>query len=192
MPEVHVRTASPPDHDAIAEILAEAYGSFAETAPHYHAWATTPKLWVEDASEVFVAVADDTEEVVGVVVLAMADTPLHESAEPPSNDAGFRLLAVAPHARGRGVARLLVEACLDAARHAGARRVGIFTMDFMDTAQRLYERMGFERRPDLDLLFPAGPGHGFTYDLTADAADHFPPPGPAADEPPWYGDVLRD
>lgn len=192
MPDVTLRAASEADHPAIADILAEGYAPFAETAPHYHAWATTPRLWARDATEVFVAVDDDSGDVVGVVVLALAGTPLHESVDPPSNDAGFRLLAVAPRARGRGVARALVQACLDAARAAGARRVGIFTMDHMTTAQHLYERMGFDRRPDLDVEFPSGPGHGFTYDLTPDAADHFAAPGPAPESPPWYADVLVD
>lgn len=191
MADVTVRTASEADHPAIADILAEGYAPFAETAPLYHAWATTPKLWAQDATEVFVAV-DDTDDVVGVVVLALAGTPLHATVDPPSNDAGFRLLAVAPHARGRGVARKLVQACLDTARAAGARRVGIFTMDYMATAKHLYERMGFVRRPDLDLEFPSGPGHGFTFDLTPDAPDHFAAPGPAPEAPPWYADVLRD
>lgn len=178
------------DHPAVGAILAEAYGDFAQSAPHYLAWARTPRLWADDASAAFVATDEST--VVGVVALALAGSPLHERMDPPNNDAGFRLLAVAPQARGRGVAGLLVQACIDAARAAGARRIGIYSMDFMDTALRLYERLGFDRRPDLDVEFPSGRGRALTIDLVDDAAAHFPPPGPPASPPPWYTDVLVD
>lgn len=187
-----VRPITDADHDAAGTILAEAYGVFASRAPSYHAYASTPAMWVDDATEVFVAVEDATEHVVGVVVLALDGSPLHERVDPPTNDGGFRLLAVTPEARGRGIAHTLVQTCVDAARAAGTRRIGIYTMDFMESAQRLYERMGFDRRPDLDLEFPSGAGHAYTFDLVADAADHFPPPGPPADPLPWYRDAIVD
>lgn len=193
----HIRPIAPADHARVGAILADAYGAFATRAASYHAYARTPAMWVDDASEVFVAVADGRAEsdavndtVVGVVVLALEGSPLHEQVEPPTNDAGFRLLAVDPSVRGHGVARQLVQACIARADQAGARRIGIYTMDFMSTAQRLYDRMGFDRRPDLDVEFPSGIGFAYTLDLVTDAANHYPPSGPAADPPPWYRDVL--
>ncbi len=188
----HVRPITDADHAAVGAILAEAYDVFATNSPSYHVYASTPAMWVDDATEVFVAVDDATETVVGVVVLALDGSRLHERVEPPTNDGGFRLLAVSPSVRGRGIGHSLVQACLDAAVAADCHRIGIFTMDFMTSAQRLYDRMGFDRRPDLDLEFPSGLGHGYTLDLAPDAADHFPPPGPPADPPPWYRDALAE
>jgi len=67
-----------------------------------------------------------------------------------------RLLATAPAARGKGIGRLLMEECI---RRAGASRAPVLTLhtaDIMSVAMRLYERMGFERAPELD--FSPAPG----------------------------------
>ncbi len=66
------------------------------------------------------------------------------------DEAEFRMLAVDPAARGRGVATLLVRACLDRARSAGASRVVICSSSRMRTAHRLYDRLGFSRLPERD------------------------------------------
>ncbi len=183
-----IRSATAADHAAIAEILARGYDGFDRTTD-YFAYVTAPERWVPDATRVLVAV--DGEDVpTGVVAFALAGTPLHEPVVPPMGDASFRFLAVLPEARGRGVGRDLVAACIDAARSAGCRRVAIFTMDFMAAAQRLYPRMGFVRRPDRDVLFPGGVGQALVLDLVDDAGDHFAPPGEVPADPPWYEQVF--
>jgi ribosomal protein S18 acetylase RimI-like enzyme len=68
-----------------------------------------------------------------------------------SNDeASFRMLAVDPGVRGRGVGELLVRTCLDRARAAGKRRMVLSTDPRMSAAHRLYERLGFTRLPERD------------------------------------------
>jgi GNAT superfamily N-acetyltransferase len=69
-------------------------------------------------------------------------------------DAMFRLLAVDPPARGRGIGRALFQACLDRARAAGKRRMALHTTAWMPTARAMYERAGFEREPEGDLHLP--------------------------------------
>ena len=64
--------------------------------------------------------------------------------------AEIRLLAVAPHARGRGVARRLVEECIRRARASGASEIGLHTSKSLASAIALYERMGFARVPERD------------------------------------------
>jgi ribosomal protein S18 acetylase RimI-like enzyme len=49
-------------------------------------------------------------------------------------------------ARGRGAGELLTRAALDAARAAGARTVDLTSRPSRETANRLYQRVGFERR----------------------------------------------
>ena len=48
-----------------------------------------------------------------------------------------------PAARGGGLGRLLVDAALAEARRLGYRRVRLDTLPGMETAQALYERIGF-------------------------------------------------
>ena len=56
-------------------------------------------------------------------------------------------LAVAPAARGLGLGRRLVEACLAFAREQGAARVVLLSNSQLSAALRLYERLGFRRAP---------------------------------------------
>lgn len=62
----------------------------------------------------------------------------------------LRMLAVSPIERGRGIGQKLTRAAMDLAVEKGASRIVLSTMESMHVAHRLYERMGFERREDLD------------------------------------------
>lgn len=84
----------------------------------------------------------------GTVTYCPGGTEMAEVAGP--EEAGFRMLAVDPAARGRGVGEALVRACLDRARAAGAVTMRLSTKEDMHAAHRLYERLGFWRTPALD------------------------------------------
>ena len=86
--------------------------------------------------------------VVGTVTLAPYGTSYAEVAEP--GELEIRMLAVAPEARRRGIAELLVSAALREAVAGGARRVVLSTLDSMQAAQRLYKRLGFVAVPERD------------------------------------------
>ena len=56
-------------------------------------------------------------------------------------------LAVSPNARGQGVGRRLVEACLDHARATGAPRVVLLSNSQLTSALKLYRGLGFVPAP---------------------------------------------
>ncbi len=72
----------------------------------------------------------------------------------PPEWACFRLLAVAPHARGRGVGRALIDEAIARARGAGAEAMAIHNVGFMKAALALYDRLGFTREPRFDFHWP--------------------------------------
>ncbi len=64
------------------------------------------------------------------------------------------MLGTHPGARRRGIARMLMHACIEAARHAGKTHVTLNTTPRMKAAQAMYESMGFTRGEDR--VFPDG------------------------------------
>lgn len=81
-----------------------------------------------------------------------ASSPNAELLE--DDEASFRMLAVDVSAQGRGIGELLVTTCIERARAAGRRAIFISSGVWMHTAHRLYERLGFERDPARDRVFP--------------------------------------
>ena len=89
------------------------------------------------------------EELLGTVTWCPYGSLDAQLAKEP-HQGEFRTLSIAPQARGRGIGRALVEHCLDRARSAGLTEVLLFSLKEMLPAHRLYARLGFVRRSDLD------------------------------------------
>lgn len=100
------------------------------------------------AADLLVAV-DADRSLLGTVTWCPIGSALRELAT--NDDQGeFRMLSVSPSARRRGVARALVQACLDRARDQQLGEVLISSLPEMTKAHALYASLGFERAPELD------------------------------------------
>ncbi len=186
-PDTEVRAIRPADHERVGTLLVDAYRAAGPFDDGYLGRLARPQDWVGGASEVFVA--ERRGQVMGVVAFTRPGDDHFEPAHLRVADSGFRFLATDPASQGTGIGNALVRACLDAGREHGCRRLLIYTMAFMTAAHRLYEREGFIHRADLDVVFPAGPGYAYQRDLSDDAPEHFPPPGPIPAQPPWFEDA---
>lgn len=59
-------------------------------------------------------------------------------------------IAVAPEMQGHGLGRMALTYAIESLRRQGARRIGLSTQGTNRRSQRLYERFGFLRTPELD------------------------------------------
>ncbi|WP_027863174.1 GNAT family N-acetyltransferase [Marmoricola sp. URHB0036] len=132
---------------AVGQLTADVYigdGFVVESDGYVEKLADTARRARE--AEVWVAV--DGEQVLGSVTFVLPGSPYREIAR--DDEGEFRMLAVDPAARGRGVGQALVELCLRRSREQGYAGVRMSTMDQMTSAHRVYERLGFTRLPDDD------------------------------------------
>ena len=105
-----------------------------------------------DNTTVLVA-EDDDGRLLGSVTLTIGGGPFFEWDSEADGDCGFRMLAVDPEVQGKGVGPRLVAECLARARAADCRRMIIGSTEWMTTAHRIYERLGFRRVPELDQMW---------------------------------------
>jgi DNA-binding MarR family transcriptional regulator/N-acetylglutamate synthase-like GNAT family acetyltransferase len=144
-PRVRLREPRPGDLGWVvqrnAEVYAEEYGWNAE-------YETLVARIVADGHErAWIAELDG--ERAGCVFCVRDDAP---------GTARLRLLLVDPAARGHGIGRQLVDACVAHARAAGYRELVLWTNDVLASARRIYQAAGFE-------LVGEKPHHSFGRDL---------------------------
>jgi ribosomal protein S18 acetylase RimI-like enzyme len=143
-----VRPARPEELEAVGELTVRSYVADGrmDRADPYLVQLRDAASRARDA-ELLVA-ADGTDRLLGTVTLCEPGSPLSEVSRP--GELEFRMLAVAPEARNRGVGELLTRAVLDRAARRGADRVVLSSSEWMHTAHRLYTRLGFSRLPERD------------------------------------------
>ena len=136
---MRIRLARPEDLSAVGEITVAAYADFTlgPSDPYIArlrdaaARAEQAELWLAE---------DDAED--GVTVCPPGSV-WREISRPGEGE--FRMLAVAPQARGRGVGDALARFAIDRLAAQGADAVVLSSLSTMHAAHRIYERLGFRR-----------------------------------------------
>jgi len=153
---VDIREARPEEHPAAGMVTQRAWLEFER--PDDPSW----RVYFERLGDVagraeraLVLVAVERGQVVGTATVEL-ETTLEPGAMLEPGVARFRMLAVDPERRGRGIGRALVEACLERARAAGKTAATLHTADEMAAATALYRSLGFERDPGADLEVAPG------------------------------------
>ena len=155
----HVRTATPADASAVAEVAAATFVLAcppempAESVEAFVAEHLTPERFAEyvvDAGRVVLLAEQEVAEgsrVVGYAMLVHGEPYDDHVASVvrlrPTTE--LSKIYVRPDAHGRGVAADLLAAAVDAARAAGAAGMWLGTNQANVRAHRFYEKSGFER-----------------------------------------------
>jgi ribosomal protein S18 acetylase RimI-like enzyme len=147
---VTVRPVHTSELAAVGELTVAAYradGYLVDDDPYLPALRDTATRARE--AEVYVAeVLDAPGVVAGTVTFCPQGSPWCELAA--EGEGEFRMLAVDPAFRRRGVAAALVATCFERSRELGYRAVVMSSLPEQETAHRLYGRLGFRRTPELD------------------------------------------
>jgi ribosomal protein S18 acetylase RimI-like enzyme len=162
-----IRPIRPDEYEPLGELTVAAYHSLPDVIGHQDAYDRQLRdvAWRAATSCVLVAVGPEGELLGGVTYVRGPDDPYSE--ELTEGEAGMRMLAVDPIRHGQGIGRALTQACLDRAREAGRERLVLHTGGWMPAAIRLYEKLGFVRKPQIDFApAPEIDLLAYSFDLT--------------------------
>ncbi|MGD0554073.1 MAG: GNAT family N-acetyltransferase [Streptosporangiaceae bacterium] len=155
MSDVLVRLADPGEYEAIGELSEAAYGHDYDISDHYRENLRAVAARAAE-HQVWVAVDRHTGQLLGTVATPRPGG--HISVLSRDGELDFRMLAVAPAARRRGIGRLLVEHVIALAAERGATRVVMNSAPDMTGAHQLYYVLGFARLTERETR--TVPGHG--------------------------------
>ncbi|HKE14504.1 MAG TPA: GNAT family N-acetyltransferase [Kofleriaceae bacterium] len=169
---MEIRQARPEELAALGELAATAYASLpgmpgADEQPGYYEMLRDAAARARNPAIRILAAAGESGELLGCVdfIADMAHYGSGGTATSIPDAAGIRLLAVAPEGRGRGIGKALTHACIARARELGRSKVILHTTKAMTVAWGMYERLGFERLPDVDFQQGSLAVFGFALDL---------------------------
>lgn len=161
---ITIRDARSDELDTIARVMLDAYEEYmpamdADVSPDYRRAFDGYRQDIGDVhsrlDSADLIVAEDDERIVGAVTFyrpnVTAKYPGGEDHQDwPTEWAAFRLLAVEPSERKKGIGRALTDECIGRARALGAPVLGLHTTQLMDVARAMYQRMGWVRAPKYD------------------------------------------
>lgn len=156
---LQIREALSNEMDSVREQRVQAYEEHSQKVPVGH-WNALKKAILADTdvqAGVEFLVAELNGEVVGSIVLYPAKSDAYDGLVDELDYPEIRMLAVSPNVRSKGIAEELVNECIKRAKQKEYKYIGLHTADFMTSAMRLYERIGFERQPQFDFE-PANDG----------------------------------
>jgi GNAT superfamily N-acetyltransferase len=158
-----IRPATMVDVDAIRRVIAAANEPYRGTVPHtFFASYLASALDIEGRlQEGEVLLAESDGRLVGTITFYEDANDEGTPTRFAPRTAGIRATAVEPVARGQGIGRGLVDACIERAAAVGSSAIALHTAAFMTSAIALYERAGFQRVREHDFptsrFFPSEP-----------------------------------
>lgn len=167
-----IREAQPSEYSQLGELMVAVYSQLEgfpspdEIPVYYNTLRNVGEFTKSPKVKLFIAVSDAGKVDGGLVYFGdMSSYGAGEETTKTQKAGAFRLLAVNPNTRGKGLGKLLIEACFSQARAEGFKHLVIHSTKFMMIAWKMYERMGFVRFPEIDFEKSGVQVFGFRYTL---------------------------
>ncbi|MFA5564326.1 MAG: GNAT family N-acetyltransferase [Acidimicrobiia bacterium] len=144
---MNIRLIKPDEYSELAELSALGFRAAGYVDEDYELELRDVAGRVAN-SEVLVALDTNGRLLGGVTFISAHPSPYSEFDH--ENTAGVRMLSVHPGARGQDVSEALVQACIDRAKELGRSAIIAHSGTLVRAAHRVYDRLGFERDPNLD------------------------------------------
>lgn len=166
--EFTIRNAVPSEFEEMGKLMVQVYSQVEgfptelEQPNYYKILANIGELTNKPETELLVAISSEGKIMGGVVYFS--DMQYYGSggiATKEQNASGFRLLAVDPLTRGKGIGKLLINECILKAKDKNHNQVIIHSTMAMQIAWKMYENLGFKRSEDLDFMQGELPVFGF-------------------------------
>lgn len=168
--EYVIRNANPSEFKEIGKLMVKVYSALegfpteSEQPEYYKMLANIGEQTNKPETELLIAITQNGK--IGGGVVYFGDMKYYGSggtATQEKKSAGFRLLAVDPVTRGQGIGKRLTIECINKAKSEKRKQVIIHTTKAMQTAWKMYEKLGFERSEDLDFMQGELPVFGFRF-----------------------------
>lgn len=141
-----IRFANEDDYDKIGQLLSKVYRDY----DRRHKDNVARVVEIAKAARIFVA--DLNGQIIGTAAVELSN----ESKYPefPTNSAYVRAVAVDAQYRRQGIGTALMQSIENLANLFGKTSLVLRTFETMVEAQKMYEKYGFKRAPDMDWKYP--------------------------------------
>ncbi len=138
MNQMLIRTIKPGDDRALAKIIRDTLTEFKANKPGtvYFDDATDRLSDVFKADKCIYFVAGQDGEILG-------GGGIYPTANLPNGTCELVKLYLSPQARGKGIGKMLMKKCIQAAKEMGYKRIYLETMPELTIAIPMYEKAGF-------------------------------------------------
>jgi GNAT superfamily N-acetyltransferase len=166
--ELKIRNAKFEEFENVGKLMIKVYSQLegfpkeSEQPEYYKMLLNVGNLTENNNTELLVAISH-RNKVVGAVVY-FSDLKNYGSGGTVTkikNASGFRLLAVDPKERGKGIGKLLSKECINRAIKLNQNQLYIHSTESMKIAWGMYERLGFLRYSEIDFIQGELPVFGF-------------------------------
>lgn len=149
-----IRDAHNEDVDHIQRVMLESYQEYEQIMPkqRWEEYKKSIQTAIYNPGLHSCLVAEWNGEIVGSVLLFLNSEAAYGKPELNINSPIIRLLATSPRMRGKGVATELIKGSIRKVEVLGENTLHLHTSDLMSSAVRLYERLGFERALDKEMM----------------------------------------